>query len=111
MLDFPSLLYKGLRILMFQLSGVYSKKLLVLFVSFIPRMWAGKSRFTLANTRFLSSPFIIRVPLFLLFGFNRGTQEEKGKRVLLSNLEDVEEMRGFTDFGSRLQGIGKASES
>ena len=24
-LDFPSLLYKGLRILMFQLSGVYSK--------------------------------------------------------------------------------------
>ena len=25
MLDFPSLLYKGLRILMFQLSGVYCK--------------------------------------------------------------------------------------
>ena len=26
MLDFPSLLYKGLRILMFQLSGVYCKR-------------------------------------------------------------------------------------
>ena len=25
MLDFPSLLYKGLRILMFQLSGVYCR--------------------------------------------------------------------------------------
>ena len=27
MLDFPSLLYKGLRILMFQLSGVYCRVL------------------------------------------------------------------------------------
>ena len=26
MLDFPSLLYKGLRILMFQLSGVYCRR-------------------------------------------------------------------------------------
>ena len=25
---------------------------------------------------------MIRVPFFLLFGFNKGTQEEKGKRVL-----------------------------
>ena len=29
MLDFPSLLYKGLRILMFQLSGVYCRGLKV----------------------------------------------------------------------------------
>ena len=28
MLDFPSLLYKGLRILMFQLSGVYCRVLI-----------------------------------------------------------------------------------
>ena len=28
--------------------------------------------------RFPSSPLIIRVPFFLLFGFNKGTQKEKG---------------------------------
>ena len=36
--------------------------------------------------RFPSSPLIIRVPFFLLFGFNKGTQKKKGKRVLLENL-------------------------
>ena len=37
--------------------------------------------------RFLSSPIIIRVPVFLLFGFNNGTLEWKGqKRVRLRNL-------------------------
>ena len=39
--------------------------------------------------RFPSSPLIIRVPFFLLFGFNKGTQKEKGKRVLLGNLVTV----------------------
>ena len=29
-------------------------------------------------TRFPSSPLIIRVPFFLLFGVNKGTQKEKG---------------------------------
>ena len=29
---------------------------------------------------------IIRVPFFLLFGFNRGPKKKKGKRVLLGNL-------------------------
>ena len=29
-------------------------------------------------TRFPSRPLIIRVPFFLLFGFNKGTQKEKG---------------------------------
>ena len=29
-------------------------------------------------TRFPSSPLIIRVPFFLLFGFDKGTQKEKG---------------------------------
>ena len=29
-------------------------------------------------SRFPSSPLIIRAPFFLLFGFNRGTQKEKG---------------------------------
>ena len=28
--------------------------------------------------RFPSSPLIIRVPFFLLFGFNKGTQKAKG---------------------------------
>ena len=28
---------------------------------------------------FLGSPLIIRVPFFLLFGFNKGTQKEKGE--------------------------------
>ena len=31
-------------------------------------------------TRFPSSPLIIRVPFFLLFGFNKGTQKEKGQK-------------------------------
>ena len=29
---------------------------------------------------FLSSPFIIRVPFFLLFGFNKGTLHKKGQK-------------------------------
>ena len=37
--------------------------------------------------RFLSSPFIVRVPSFLLFGFKKGTLKKKGKRVLLRNLD------------------------
>ena len=28
--------------------------------------------------RFPSSPLIVRVPFFLLFGFNKGAQKEKG---------------------------------
>ena len=44
----------------------------------------------LSKTRFPSSPLIIRVPFFLLFGFNKGTTKKKGKRVLLGNLEDHE---------------------
>ena len=31
-------------------------------------------------TRFPSSPLIIRVPFFLLFGFNKGAQKEKGQK-------------------------------
>ena len=38
------------------------------------------------STRFPSSPWIIRVPFFLLFGSSKETQKEKGKRVLLGNL-------------------------
>ena len=37
-------------------------------------------------SRFLSSPFIIRVPFFLIFSFNKGTRNKKGKRVLPRNL-------------------------
>ena len=32
------------------------------------------------STRFRSSPLIIRVPSFLPFGFNEGTQREKGQK-------------------------------
>ena len=39
------------------------------------------------KTRFPSSPLIIRVPFFLLLGFNKGPKNEKGKRVLLGHLE------------------------
>ena len=35
---------------------------------------------------FLSSPFIIKVPFFLLFGCDTGTLKYTGKRVLLRNL-------------------------
>ena len=31
-------------------------------------------------SRFPSSPSIIRVPFFLLFGFTKGTQKEKGQK-------------------------------
>ena len=37
-------------------------------------------------TRFPTGPLLIRVPFFLLFGVNKGTQEKGGKRVLLGNL-------------------------
>ena len=44
-------------------------------------------RNTLSLSRFLSSPIIIRVPFFLLFGCNiREPKNKKGKRVLLRNL-------------------------
>ena len=45
------------------------------------------------KTRFLSSPCVVRVPFFLLFGLIRGPQQKKGKRILLRNLE--EGARGF----------------
>ena len=52
---------KGTRRMMFQLSGFYC--------------------------RFLSSPFIIRVPFFLIVSFNKGPKNKKGERVLLKNLD------------------------
>ena len=39
-----------------------------------------------STSRFPSSPLIKRVPFFLLFGFNKGTQKKKGTRVLLGHL-------------------------
>ena len=35
---------------------------------------------TRAITRILSGPFIIRVPFFPLFGFNKGTRKKKGQK-------------------------------
>ena len=40
-------------------------------------------------SRFPSSPLIIRVPFFLLFGLNKGNQKKKGKRVLLGHLRGL----------------------
>ena len=37
----------------------------------------------------MGNPLIIRVPFFLLFGFNKGTQKKKGKRVLLGHLASI----------------------
>ena len=31
-------------------------------------------------TKFPSGPFIIRIPFFLLFGFYKGAQKEKGQK-------------------------------
>ena len=31
-------------------------------------------------SRFLSSPFVITVPFFLIFGFDKGTQKQKGQK-------------------------------
>ena len=36
-------------------------------------------------SRFLSNPFIIMVPFFVIFSLNKGTLNQKGKRVLLRN--------------------------
>ena len=49
-------------------------------------------------SRLLSGPLIRRVPLFLLFGFNKRTLQEKGKRVLLRNL-------GFSIYGLSVLGL------
>ena len=38
------------------------------------------------KARFLSDSIIIRVPFFLVFGFNTETPKYKGQRVLLRNL-------------------------
>ena len=38
------------------------------------------------SSRFLSSPFIIRVPFFRIFSLIRKPYTKKGKRVLLSSL-------------------------
>ena len=38
------------------------------------------------GSRFPSNPIIIRVPFFLMFSFNKETQNKKGKRVLLGYL-------------------------
>ena len=45
---------------------------------------------------------MIRVPFFLLFGFNKGTQEKKGTRALLRNLIDGQG-RPFFSFQSVFQ--------
>ena len=38
----------------------------------------GNAHTWLPATRFPSRPLMIKVPFFLLFGFNKGTQKEKG---------------------------------
>ena len=48
--------------------------------------------------RFPSSPLIIRVPFFLLFGFNKGTQKEKGYKGTTG------EPRFYMGLGFRISG-------
>ena len=36
--------------------------------------------FFASESRFLSSPIMIRVPFFLLLGFNKGTLNQKGQK-------------------------------
>ena len=56
---------------------------------------------------------MIRVPFFLLVGFNKGTPPKKGKRVLLGNLVRMSDFRGvglgfrlgFRGY-VRIQGLG-----
>ena len=76
----PKLYLKGMGILMFQLSGFYCRR-----TQYPKRTFQGTffGRFKggflkTSKTRFPSSPLTIRLPFFLLFGFNRGTQKEKG---------------------------------
>ena len=53
----------------------------------------------LSLARFPSNPSIIRVPFFLIFGFNKAIpQNKKAKRVLLGNLGLVRIFR-FGAFG------------
>ena len=56
------------------------------------------------ETRFPRSPLIIRVPFFLLFGFNKGTPKKKGKRVLLGNLEKHFQRSSFNNYGLGISG-------
>ena len=44
------------------------------FGKWSPRLFVGY------ETRFPSGPLIIRVPFFLLFGFSKGTQKDKGQK-------------------------------
>ena len=39
-----------------------------------------------SETRFLSSPIMIRLPCFLMFSVSKGPYNKKGKHVLLRNL-------------------------
>ena len=56
--------------------------------------------------RFPSSPLIIRVPIFLLFGFNQGTPKEKGQKGTTGEprfQQDQFQVQGRIKFGSIIQ--------
>ena len=48
------------------------------------RVWENDSQglesVAISISRFLSRPFIIRVPFFLMLSFNRGTLKQKGQK-------------------------------
>ena len=59
-----------------------------------------KMRIGIEATRILGSPFIIRLPFFGLFGFNKGALNN-GKRALLRNLGKQQGVdRGVAGLGS-----------
>ena len=55
-----------------------------------PKVWHE------CSTWFPSSPLNKRVPFFPQFGFYKGTQKEKGQRVLLGNLVYLPSTAGRT---------------
>ena len=60
-----------------------------------PKMLSPHARDDLSqlHTSFPSGPLIIRVPFFLLFGFNKGTRKKKGQKGTTG------EPRAFRDLG------------
>ena len=51
------------------------------------------------NTRLLSSPIIIRVPFFLLFGFDKRAQKQKGQKGTTQEPSNYKEDQGTLSLG------------
>ena len=75
----------GMHVYMLKIKGRKSSFSFGYFRSQLCRFCYKQFRDT---TRFHSSPLKIKVPFFLIFGFNReNPRNKKGKRALLANLD------------------------